>query len=226
MNSIEQITLHTADTHTMYTFYIQLLGEELVTKQDEAFTITLGTSQIQFIPAAEGSVPFYHFAINIAANHFTDAKRWLSGFGELLTEQGKDEAYFDFFDAYACYIEDPAGNILELISRQQAAPVIEAPFSPQQLLSVGEINVTTSNVGQAARLLHDAHIPVQLAEIEDSQLNFVGAAADVYLLLGPAGRRWLFSERVAELHPLSIQMSNGAKLSIDQKGELVTELPA
>ncbi len=174
MTSIKQLTLYTAELDRMLAFYTQMLGAEQVHQQSDAFTITLGASQIQFRTAAGETNPFYHVAINIAANHFQEAKRWLSSFGELLTENGEDQAYFDFFDAYSCYIEDPAGNIIELISRQQAAPVVDVPFSPQQLLSIGEINITTTDVEQAAMLLKQASFPVEMDRIETSGLNFVG----------------------------------------------------
>ncbi len=220
MTSIKQLTLYTAELDRMLAFYTQMLGVEQVHQQSDAFTITLGASQIQFRTAAGETNPFYHVAINIAANHFQEAKRWLSGFGELLTENGEDQAYFDFFDAYSCYIEDPAGNIIELISRQQAAPVVDVPFSPQQLLSIGEINITTTDVEQAAMLLKQASFPVEMDRIETSGLNFVGDQ-DVFLLLGPAGRRWLFSERVSEIYPLQLELSTGATLSVLETGEVV-----
>ncbi|WP_322923206.1 glyoxalase [Paenibacillus campi] len=221
MTSITQLTLYTAELERMHEFYALLLGTELITEQEDAFTILSGQSSIQFRVATTGTKPFYHIAINIAANHFQEAKHWLSKAGKLLTENGEDEAYFSFLDAYSCYIEDPAGNIIELISRQQYAPMLDVPFSPAHLLGIGEMNITTIDVKQTAKLLYKAGFPVQPDEIDDTGLNFVGQQ-DVYLLVGPAGRRWLFSDRVSEIHPVQLQMSTGVQLSVLATGELVT----
>ncbi|MFD1885882.1 hypothetical protein [Paenibacillus wenxiniae] len=220
MTSIKQLTLYTAPFHRMLEFYTKVLGEDHVHQQADAFTITLKESQIQFRTAAGETNPFYHVAINIAANHFQAAKTWLSRFGELLTENGSDQAYFKFLDAYSCYIEDPAGNIIELIARQQAAPVLDVPFSPAQLLSIGEINITTHDVQQAALLLKQASLPVELDQMETTGLNFVGEQ-DMFLLLGPVGRRWFFSKQVSVIYPLHIEWSTGASLSVLDTGELV-----
>nr|ADK47414.1 toxoflavin degrading enzyme [Paenibacillus polymyxa] len=220
MTSIKQLTLYTAELDRMLAFYTNMLGAQHVHEQADAFTIQLGVSQIQFRAAADGTKPFYHIAINIAANHFQEGKAWLSGFGELLTENDEDQAYFPFFNAYSCYVEDPSGNIIELISRQQAAPVLDKPFSADQLLSIGEINITTSDVEQAATRLKQAELPVKLDQIEPAGLNFIGDQ-DLFLLLGPPGRRWLFSERVAVIYPLQMELDNGVSLAITETGELV-----
>lgn len=40
----------------------------------------------------------------------------------------------------------------------------------------------------------------------------------VYLLLGPSGRRWFFSELDAEVHPLMIEIDHEKQIEINRQG--------
>ncbi|MGG3001887.1 hypothetical protein ABEO93_06660 [Bacillus atrophaeus] len=41
-----------------------------------------------------------------------------------------------------------------------------------------------------------------------------------FLLLGPKGRRWIFSDKKAEVYPLSITINHMKNIEIDSKGEI------
>ena len=72
---------------------------------------------------------YYHFAFNIPANKFSEAKVWAKERVSLLVEEGEDEANFVHLPAHALYFYDPAGNIVELISRQSVSEDSTETFS-------------------------------------------------------------------------------------------------
>lgn len=225
MFRIQHLILYTAILEPMYDFYVQLFSKDRVQLQAAGFTVQLGTSVLEFKKAAAGTQPFYHFALNIAANHLEQAKAWIVATTLLSTEDGQEDTHSDFFRSVSCYFEDPAGNIIECIARQQHAPIDLHPFTPGSIRGIGEINLTTSHVLETAYLLQDANVPIQPEIIDEDRLNFVGDI-DTYLLLGPVGRRWFFSNRLSELHPLTIHMQDGLQLTMDSKGTLTYTSPA
>ncbi|MBE1556749.1 hypothetical protein [Sporosarcina limicola] len=44
-----------------------------------------------------------------------------------------------------------------------------------------------------------------------------------FLLLGPRKRRWYFSDREAEIFPLSIKINNQKNIELDEKGKITLE---
>ncbi|WP_411345492.1 glyoxalase [Paenibacillus sp. WLX1005] len=226
MFRIQHLILYTAAIKPMHDFYVQVFGKDIVQLQSSGFTIQFGTSRLEFKEVTNGTKPFYHFAINIAANHLEQAKAWIAKTTPLSTEEGQDDTHSEFFNSYSCYFEDPAGNIVECIARQQHAPTDLNDFTPASIQSIGEINITTPSVLATANLLHKANMPIQLELIDEQRLNFVGSM-DAYLLLGPVGRRWFFSHQLSEIHPLTIQFDHSLQLDLDDEGKLeCTYLPS
>ncbi|MEW4368484.1 hypothetical protein [Paenibacillus kandeliae] len=224
MFRIQHLTLYTAILEPMYDFYVQLFGKDLVQLQAAGFTVQLGTSVLEYQQATAGDQPFYHFALNIAANHLEQAKAWIAATTPLSMEDGQEDTHSEFFHSVSCYFEDPAGNIIECIARQQHAPMDSRPFTTASIRGIGEINLTTSHVLETAHVLQDANVPIQTELIDKDRLNFVGDI-DTYLLLGPVGRRWFFSDRLSELHPLTIHMQDGLQLTMSSKGQLAYTAP-
>ena len=136
---IKLLTLQTNKLEMMKEFYTQHLGFSICEENLNGFQIQVGTSILEFTNKKVAGEPYYHFAFNIPANQFQVAKEWLEEKTPLLLEDGEDEAYFSFWPAYACYFEDPAGNIVELIARSNVNPTSEAPFSVNNILNISEI---------------------------------------------------------------------------------------
>ena len=85
----------------------------------ESITVTAGKSSLIFEEADAGVNPFYHFAFNIPSNKFEEAFEWMRQKVELLWLDDYKGYVADFVNWHAksFYFVDPAGNILELISR-------------------------------------------------------------------------------------------------------------
>lgn len=158
---------------------------------------------------------FYHFAFNIHANLFQEAKAWLASKVALATEDGEDEIEFEeFMKAKACYFEDPAGNIVELIARKETSPrTLQQQFSPKEnILAISEIGLATNHIKAYADKLQQLGIPIRHQQklMEKNYLNFFGEYEDgAFIILSPLGRKWLFSSKKAIETPLVIHTDRG-----------------
>jgi len=78
--------------------------------------------------------------------------------------------------------------------------------------------MTTDQVLKVGNQLIDIGIPVRDEEELSDGFYFMGENG-VYLLLGPSGRRWFFSDLNAEVHPLRIEVDNEKQIEINRQGE-------
>lgn len=215
---IDKIIISTHVLSQMKSFYTDVL-QFPSQSVDQGFAVAIGDSILECHEVSDTSEPFYHFAFNIPANQFEAAKTWASERVELTEEDGQTEVYFDLFDVYSFYFVDPAGNIVEFISRQSGAPVIEGTFSSQMVLGMGEINVTTPDLFDTGQRLLDWGIPTYRQSPISEGLNFLGAESS-FLLLGIPDRKWLFSYRKATIYPLTIVIDHYKQIEINAQGQV------
>lgn len=156
--------------------------------------------------------PFYHYALLVPGDRFDAARAWAADRAPLLTEPGAASEVFDFsaWDALACYLHDPAGNIVELIAHRGLAESGRAGgFAGGELVGLSEVGL----VGPPAQLAATLHEGLGLepwdgAVAPDSRLGFVGARARTFVLCAE-GRGWLPTGRPAERHPVHAWVSGG-----------------
>ncbi|WP_046227480.1 VOC family protein [Paenibacillus dauci] len=217
---INHVTIQTYALEETYSFYTDTFGLLGLNKQQDRFSLQIGSSILEFVQTMSNSRPFYHFAFNIPANRFRQAKEWLQKRVILHMEEGTDEVFFKNFDAYSYYFTDPSGNIVELISRQSASPVVEEPFGIAQILNISEINVTTPRLIETGERLIDWGIRPRLDEELGEGLNFMGEG-DSFLLLGRPGRIWFSSDKHAEVHPVTIMVDGSKRIEVTAEGEVL-----
>ncbi len=220
--NIQHVTMYASNFEATKQFYLTHLGFPHSFNDENRFTFQAGQTTVTFHKALEGDTPFYHFAFNVPANQFDEAKAWAKSKVSLSTEDGDDEVYFENIDAKSIYFEDPAGNIVEFICRLSDATPRDEPFSSTSLQKMSEMSLAVQNKLDAVMLLHDVGIFKRNdEEISPTGLTFMGDRADAtYLLLVNEGRTWYFSTKQAVSCPLSITLTNGAIISIDDERQL------
>lgn len=211
---IEKVQLQISNFDKTVRFYLDKLQFKLKSASENSAIFQIGDSELELIKDQEDNSYYYHFAFNIHANLFQEAKKWLSERVELLSEDGEDEIDFtERTQANACYFEDPAGNIVEYIARRVTSPTAnEQEFTPNNVLSISEISLTTNRIKDMAERLKEMNIPLRDHEelSVDKYLNFMGEYDDgAFILLGPVGRRWLFSPKLAMESPVTIYTDRG-----------------
>lgn len=218
---IKKLTLQTHNLNVMREFYVQHLGFPLRGEGPHGFQIQAGPSILEFTNEEVGGEPYYHFAFNIPTNQFQEAKKWLREKTTLLLEKGEDEAHFSFWPAHACYFEDPAGNIVELIARQNESVSSESAFSASSILNISEIGLIVKDPPTVGNQLKGISIiDSQNRPVTNTSFNFMQNSKNgVFILLTSPGRRWLFSEKKSEIFPMSITLDNDIVLSVNERHE-------
>lgn len=219
---IKSVLMYTDRLLEMKEFYVQDLGFSLLDESNSSFTIEVGKSHIKFSSTTGENRPFYHFAFDIPANKFNEAKAWAKERVTLTIENGKDEAFFEHFPAHAFYFDDPAGNIVEFISRPSITKSNSEPFTINSVLYISEMSLVIENPKSAYDMLTAVGVPERdHRPVNEAGLTFMGEReSGVFLLLVPPGRKWLFSQRYSEVHPLEILLDNDYKVVINDDKEL------
>lgn len=213
---IKSAKLYTNNIKALRRFYVNILELDMIESTAEQFTVRIGESQLTFQQSEQPA--FYHFAINIPGNQFSMMKYWMLDRVTLNREEGRDEVYFQSFDADSMYFEDPAGNIVELIGRRKRD--LFGDLTKESFLNISEIGMTTPHVVEVGDELQDLGIPLRNGtEVEPNELNFLGRG-DTFIVLVPPGRRWYFSKKVSEAYPLELTW-NDTHIKLDGEGKLV-----
>ncbi|GGE57875.1 VOC family protein [Priestia taiwanensis] len=207
---IEKAQLLISKFEETVAFYQDVLQFSLLSKNEDSASFQIGESVLEFIKDKEENHYYYHFAFNIHQNLFKEAKQWLLDRVGLLQEDGMDEINFTDSKANSCYFEDPAGNIVEYIARREtSSSSLDTVFSSQNVLCISEMSVTTNTVAEHAREMKGKGMYVR-ERVDEAELNFVGEYKDgTFILLGPVGRRWLFSSKEAIASPVTIVTDQG-----------------
>ena len=209
---IQKIELFIPKFEETAAFYKEKLNFPLLQRSHHQASFKIGQSTL-VLHREEKENNYYHYAINIPPNLFQEAKLWLKERITLLLEDGKDDIHFTESKAMAMYFEDPAGNIVEFISRYETSPkVYSIHFTPEHMQEISEIGVSTNNTHELAEKLQSMGIPVRNNEPihYEKYLNFFGEWEEgAFIILGPLGRRWLFSEKVGIKAPVIIETDRG-----------------
>ncbi|WP_099361518.1 VOC family protein [Fredinandcohnia onubensis] len=218
---IKLVSLQTDRMEEMKKFYVDLFGFPLIKENNSCFRIRVGSSELEFTSENVKGNPYYHFAFNIPSNKFREAKSWVKERVELSVEDGEDEAYFSFFSAYALYFYDPAGNIVEFISRQDSE-VETKPFSIDSVINISEIGLTVNDaISAGTRLIEIGINERENNPLSQTSLNFMGdKSKGIFIILNQPGRRWIFSDKISAIFPLEILTTDGNKIVVNSENLL------
>lgn len=185
--------------------YAGVLGLEPLASEDGGVAFKVGETRLELVPGGDA---FYHVALLLPGDRFAVAREWAEARVELLPDPVSGEVVFDFssWDALACYFQDPAGNIVELIAHAGIGESGRAgPFDAGELLGLSELGL----VGDLPRLadgLRTLELEVWDGSVGEGELAFVGERART-LILAPPGRGWLPTGRPAEVHPVEVTVA-------------------
>lgn len=220
---ITETMLYTNRLGEMKRFYTDQLGLSVIEEDSTSFRINLGEDALVFQEATTNQERQYHFAINIPANRFKEAKEWIKSRVSLLREDGEDEIYFEGIDASSLYFYDADENVVELIARHSInIESDEEVFYTDDFLGIGEMSLTAVDPLHVAQELANIEIHRRDGKpIDEHHLNFLGAPnSDTYILLVPPGRVWLFSPKLSIPSPIQMTINRQYVIEIDENHEL------
>ena len=201
-------------------FYGDQLGFPVLAGEDR-LRFGVGGTRLEFSPTSERE-PFYHFALRVPRNRFVAAREWLARHAEPLSGPDSNETTFQFpnWQAEACYVHDPGGNIVELIAHRglpDESPD-SGPFAPTELLGVCEIGLVGYDTPAMARALEPLGIKLWDGTLElPARLAFMGAP-DGTLILAATGRGWMPTGREAEPFEVNVDVAGAQDAEVALPG--------
>jgi catechol 2,3-dioxygenase-like lactoylglutathione lyase family enzyme len=176
----------------------------------EVVGVRVGETELLFQPAPPGSTPTYHFAFRIPGNQFPEAKRWLAERADLLRHKSDDEFSWDFWDAKAVYVRDPAGNIVELLAFR-GLDETERPFTSASLLGVAELGLPVYDVPATVAILNQT-LALGLWDRTKPAPDLITPLGErgASFILVTLGRDWFLGERSGD-YPLEIALDGVPK---------------
>lgn len=132
---------------------------------------------------------------------------------------GEDEADFSHLPAHALYFYDPAGNIVEFISRHSISEKGEEPFSIKGVLNISEIGLTVADaISDGEKLISVGINKRDNSPLSSRYLNFMGEKSKgIFIILNQPGREWIFSNKVSAIYPMEIITSNNNKIVVNSE---------
>lgn len=170
-----------------------------VAEHDGSVSVRFPNTRVAFVP--DDGEPFYHFAVRVPRNRFEAACAWIEERAGLLADgdTGRSTFRFECWNADACYFEDPAGNVVELIAHHELPEESSSTgaFEGRELLGVCEVGLVGDDVRAMARPLLDAGVELWDGTLDDPDgLAFMGGR-DGVLILAREGRPWMPTTRPA-----------------------------
>ena len=180
-----ELTLEAAAPDMLEPFYRDGIG------------LPIAGTAVSFRP---GAACTHHIAFRVADSGFESAKTRLAGVADLLTEDGRDEFDFPFWDARACYALDPAGNIVELIALRGL------PGEGDMPLALAEVGLPVADVIATAGLL-EAKLGITTWDGDPASPRFtaIGARGATFIVV-PLERAWYPTDRRNEPARMTVVM--------------------
>jgi catechol 2,3-dioxygenase-like lactoylglutathione lyase family enzyme len=203
-------------------FYQTKLGFTIKNQTATTFEVKIGKDLIEFTESHLEEAPFYHFAFDIPAGSFEEAKQWLQRKVDLSTEGGNDQITFDILDSSSVYFEDPSGNIVEFIESRKTNPKSDVEFSAKSIQGISEMSFIVDKKLEVANELLNYDIKGMFnSEVKADGLSFMTDQENkVFILLVNSGRKWLFSEKKSKMFEQEIVLDSGLVLKIDRENNV------
>jgi catechol-2,3-dioxygenase len=210
--NIISLMLETAELPEMKNFYINQLGFRMMEETESFFCFEVGTTAVTFQQAKRGTMPVYHFAMNIPENQICDAKILLDDKVKIVQYVEDSIICFKSWNAHSIYFNDPAGNIVELIARHGLNNPSTINFDMQHCICVSEIGIAVTDVLSTLTQLED-NFQETAWRTPSETFAPVGDEQGLIILVR-TGREWFMSDITAYPHPVSVCIGGKRDFSI------------
>ena len=215
---INELELHTTDLSAQKAFYTNVLGLRATAETDKSFTVQVGTSRLTFVTThLVNAAPRYHFAFNIPCNQAQNALQWLKTRVTVLpaNADGDEVAELTDWAAEAVYFNDPSGNIVECIARNEYHPATST-FGSDSLLCISEVGfVSKTDAKTMAASLREKY-DITSYQRGSNNTDFWALGADNGLFVVVAnGRNWFPTETAAQPFPMKIGITNRKNIACE-----------
>ena len=158
-------------------------------------------------PTLEDSFfPQYHFTISIPSNQIESCLEWIlqqKAINPATNEEVTIPLWKDYlngaeiirrnlYNSQSVFIEDPAGNVVELLARHVMNNTQDGPFNNNMFIGISEVGIVTRDVRKTAALLKETF---GVEDVVGSSNSFkpMGGATGLLKLIVP-GKPWIPTE--------------------------------
>lgn len=222
---LKKIKVSTSEVMRLTDFYQNILELNVTTQSPGEILVHCGETELLFREADGDQHPYYHFAFNIPSNQFGTAFTWIQNKTKLtfLKEYNGFVAEFVNWHARSVYFDDPAGNILELICRQDLMDHAKEPFSSSQIRCISEVGIVlpAKDFVKSADSFRDK-LGLSHFDKQPPLPHFQALADDEGLfILVPEGRVWFGSEKNAVIFDMKVEFENNGHYCNYSSGDVL-----
>lgn len=185
---IKEITLFTTDIQKQKQFYKDVLEFELIFDSCEKIVLKTGKSILSFEYKLQAKPT--HLAFNIPFNSIDSALSWLKQRTSILPFQNQQIVRFDSWKAEAVYFYDADHNIIEFIARERLGIKNERPFSPCEIISIGEIAIATDAIEPVYKQINSLH-PIPVFDGDFSRFCALGNDDGLFIIIDKNKKSWV-----------------------------------
>ena len=155
-------------------------------------------------PELEASFfPQYHFTISIPTNQIEACLEWILNQKAINPDtneeitiplwkdylNGAEIVRRNLYNSQSVFIQDPAGNVVELLARHDKPEIRDGAFNKDMFIGISEVGIVTRDIRKTATLLKDTF---GADEVQGSSNSFkpIGGATGLLKLIVP-GKPWI-----------------------------------
>lgn len=203
---ILEIEIQTDNIKETEIFYSEILGLQLVNKEQNSITFKAGQSKLIFIKS-DSINPKYHFAFSIPNNKLDEAINWVKPKLSLIeNNENGIIANFESWNANAIYFYDNNNNIVEFIARFDLENSTEKPFDISVIESISEIGIVTEKPLELAEtLIESMGLYYFNKSTKSEKFTALGNDNGLFIIV-ETNRKWYPTEQQAEKKFLQIKI--------------------
>lgn len=203
---IKELRLYTDKLRLQKFFYTDVLAMPLLEESASHFGVKAGATNLFF---ESGESAYYHFAFNIPYNMTQSALEWVKSNVVILTDEGTELIDFPNWNAKAIYFEDPAGNILEFIGREDVkVESHKSNFDPSDILNISEVGLP-GNDPLALRKKLEEHLNIPHYSGDSPRFYAMGNPHGLFILVNQHEKKWYPTDIAAKAFPLKVTVQQG-----------------
>ncbi len=209
INSVE--LLSHIPINELASFYKNVLNLSIIESLENSISFRAGSSVLTFKTSTD-YIPPYHFAFNVLSSDWDEIVSSMKDKIDLLTYNNSNIIYFDDWNAQSIYFIDSAGNIVELIARNDLA-ITHKPENSNYIVSISEIAIACEDFESTKQLLTDNYKLTHYCK-QKQLSNFAALGNEEGLLiLATKGRKWFPTDINADVAKVKININNNTEIT-------------
>jgi catechol-2,3-dioxygenase len=202
---IIELKLYARSLEVQKEFYTATLGLPIMNEKNDSFSVRVGESVLTFIAGKENSS--YHLAINIPSFQIKEAYKWIQQKAEILDYEGEEIIDFKSWNAESLYFYDPSKNIVEFIARKNLNLVTTKKFLKDNLLSLSEIGIPTSNIKKIYDKL-SREFGLEIFDGDFDRFCAIGDENGLLIVINYEKKKWFPTMESAQPYPFGVRFEN------------------